>query len=219
MVKSYPPQGSRGILTENDREFLLNPEVREEMSASGRSQRWEDIRNRVANGLLDFTYLVRCLPDEQRDRIFEDDRLYDPEDPGHQERVLGHLIAFSHQQLGDEARLENAIADGVHSAELLEGAVTNVYPNVSTHRQTSIREILEQGIENGFDTLTERDVHRIWYSGGLSEETVNLLYTIVADEEQIEAALEQVGEELAQKLMRAAEEKQADTWEGEEEGD
>jgi hypothetical protein len=60
---------SRGILTPADREFLLG--LKEYNHKQQYSNRRKDIRERTANGLLDFSLLQYSLRDRDRKRIFQ----------------------------------------------------------------------------------------------------------------------------------------------------
>lgn len=61
---------SRGILTKSDRNLLRgNIELKNQQQYSNRRH---TIRNRIANGLLDFTVIRHLLKDKDRKRIFRD---------------------------------------------------------------------------------------------------------------------------------------------------
>lgn len=67
---SWQPHRPRGILTSNDR-ALLEGEIEYEHRQQY-SNRYDDIRTRIANGLLDFSVIRACLRDRDRKRIFRD---------------------------------------------------------------------------------------------------------------------------------------------------
>jgi len=94
----YPKEGdekrSRGILAPVDREFLKGEkEYSHRQSAYGRR---EKIRERVKNGLLDFSLLLD-LPAEEREKIFEsygDDPEFMP--------AIQHALAFLYLGVADK---------------------------------------------------------------------------------------------------------------------
>lgn len=65
-----PTTRPRGILTQNDRELLLG--LVEYDHKQQYSNRRKDIRERIANALLDFSLLQYSLRDRDRKRIFQD---------------------------------------------------------------------------------------------------------------------------------------------------
>lgn len=166
---------SRGILTEDDREFLTDDEVREGMTSGGRSQRWGDIRDRIRNGVIDFVWLVRELPPEQRRRVFQDDRLVDENDPKRQERVFAYLIAFAYQQLGDTSRLERATDVAVKRAKIQKGSLVNVNTHIATSFQYGIADIRQRFAEGGLDAIELYEINILWHAGEISSREHTIL--------------------------------------------
>lgn len=69
-------QRGRGVITHADRQFLaMSPEEREEeYSKSAVVQRWNAIRERLENALLDFPLLARRIDDDVLEDVFGPDR-------------------------------------------------------------------------------------------------------------------------------------------------
>lgn len=63
---------NRGILTSNDREYLLGE--REDIEGAYERKVRKRIRNRILNAIIDFWILDLCLDDEDLDQIFDPDR-------------------------------------------------------------------------------------------------------------------------------------------------
>lgn len=167
-VPELDPEGSRGILTEDDREFLASSDKRKELSAPNRSQRWSDIRDRIGNAMMDFLWLVYCLPDEQRRRIFDDDRLSDPDDPRWQERSFSYLVAFMHQQLDDIQRIERAVATGIRRAELQNGEMVDVDVQISSELIDTIKDIRQRFAERGLQSISIGEINALYHAGYLT---------------------------------------------------
>jgi len=66
----FEPDGRpRGILTKKDREFLIS---QEDFDAQTKRDKRYRIRNRVVDAYLDFQVLETFLPEEDREKIFEE---------------------------------------------------------------------------------------------------------------------------------------------------
>jgi hypothetical protein len=82
----------RGILTKDDRKFLLG---KKELSEGGGYNRRRFIRERLYNALLDFRLLYEHMPSGDRNRVF--DELRDPSGAGALAAVFGFIYLETHE--------------------------------------------------------------------------------------------------------------------------
>lgn len=110
----------RGILTDDDREFLLDVgDTRSDHAADAQRRR---MRRRVRNALMDFTVLNHALSEDDRAAIFDPPSAA-TETPDEILGSLVSLIAFvydghSHMQSGE---FESTLSTGIEEAKYREG--------------------------------------------------------------------------------------------------
>jgi hypothetical protein len=169
-VPELEVEGSRGILTEDDRNLLADTAKREELSASALSQRWSKIRQRVQNSIMDYLWLVYCLPEDQRREIFESEQLSRPSDPQWQEKLFSYIITFAYQQLDRPSRLERTVASGIWRAEILNESVAQVGVDITVAPQSTVKEIRNRFSEHGLEGISYYEIDILYHAGLLTAE-------------------------------------------------
>lgn len=105
----------RGILTDKDRAYLLGEEIPD--SKQARYQRREAIRERVANGILDFQFLWRMNPEERRESLSRIGQ------PGNLYTSLVNMTAFMRYCAMDgDFDLEEILSSGVQQSLYEDGS-------------------------------------------------------------------------------------------------
>lgn len=149
----------RGILSPTDREFLLadEEEKRERWTRQARNQRWQKIRERVHNAVLDATLLFEYWPDEERERTF-----YDPaEGRGTAfEEGIADLLGLLYRGTVAAGRFQELLSRGVGRAERQRpetGNLANVRVGFNVQRvpRADLDQAIKQFAAGRLDRLTE----------------------------------------------------------------
>ena len=159
-VKAHDLERDRGILTMEDRQFLVG-EMDYENPQSARRTRAR-IRQRVTNALLDFK-LLRYLEDRDRDQIFEDQDLGGAFASAYAflyDGLLRYWEDYEHVDMNLKLYLEQAIQNG----DFAQGYRTEF--NMETYREEldEPEEVFQRAKEQGFDSLTWPELEYIWES-------------------------------------------------------
>jgi len=104
-----PEDRPRGILSKTDREYLCG--LKEYAQPQTDANRRQDIRERVENGLNDFTLLWMLLEQDEREKVF------DGLGEDGTDEVIESMVTFAYLGIGrDRTRLEESIERGVLAA-------------------------------------------------------------------------------------------------------
>jgi len=172
-------RGSRGILTQNDREFLTDSDVRQDLSGSARSQRWRDIRDRVRNALYDFSFLV-SMDAEQLNTVLEPEQL--ETQPLTQLssafQFLSYLQDLDDEQLYPDLDQQPAFAEFVEAAETglerdiaqRKGSIADVTVTVSIDRLQPPEAAMRQLEEGENEAREELRLKSLLQNAGVSTE-------------------------------------------------
>lgn len=169
----------RGILTPADR-ALLRGEVEFEHKQQY-SNRRQDIRQRIANGILDFQTIQHLLSDNDRKRIFRDPgRESDVEDPQFHESIRALLywihLGLKQQNYDFEGLLNEAVEDAeIDYARKYwgESVEVNVRLDVDVTRSHDIGDVIAQ-IEQGGPIKANRLYNLLQLEGGVPIDTSEL---------------------------------------------
>jgi len=167
-----PEDRPRGILSPTDREYLCG--LKEYAQPQTDANRRQDIRERVKNGLKDFTLLWLLLERSEREKVF--DELGEEET----EEVIESMIAFAHLGLDRvRARMEERMQHGLLGAENVDklfrsaGRATDVDVSIDIDYNPDIEKLYER-FEKGSD-LTDAEVGFLVRSGRLASGDIEKL--------------------------------------------
>lgn len=165
-----PDDRPRGILSKADRKFLRGEKEFDHQESYSRAR--SRIRERVINGLLDFTVLEFCLQPRDKERIFEsfdtlkmlneDTALYG--DQIHHGRAITNVIAFLFEGMKNQAVFERNLAHGIKrgktpSDQYYQGKYeVNIEINEITPPDVSIEAVVEKVRQDRLETLTEAEM-------------------------------------------------------------
>lgn len=163
-----PKNRPRGILSHTDREYLCGQ--KEYKHAQSEANRRQEIRERISNGLQDFTMLWWLLDADERDQIFDEmdsEILFE---------CLSGMIAFSYLGLDkDDERLEEVVNRGVYlganydSTDRSMGKATDVNTSIDIKYDPNIDELYER-LQNGQgDQLTPAEIGVLVREGKLEQ--------------------------------------------------
>lgn len=176
---SYPNERPRGILTPSDRELLrgeVDFEYRQQYS-----NRRQDIRQRITNGLIDFSDIQHLLRDRDRKRIF---RNSDQEAGVAEVRLVESIRAMLYwTYLGLKEQnydFEGILNEAIEDAELDyarkywgKSVEVDVRFNVDVKRSHDIDDVIAQ-VENGGPIQANRLYNLVQISGGVPIDTSEL---------------------------------------------
>lgn len=167
-----PEDRPRGILSPTDREYLCGR--KEYAQPQTDANRRQEIRERVKNGLKDFTLLWLLLERKEREKIFDD-----LGEEGTDE-VIEAMVSFAHLGLDrDKAHLEELIQRGVLGAENVDklfrsaGRATDANVSINVEYDPDIEKLYEQ-FEEGKE-LTDAEVGILVRSGRLESSDIEKL--------------------------------------------
>lgn len=172
-------QRPRGILSEADRRYLMNPD---EYSKQAGYERRQAIIQRIHEGLHDFPLLVSKLDEDSRAKAFEDGDL---ETKDHTINVLSSAFTFLYLGITDTVEpsdlakdgFEDIVADGIKQAYLQRGdSVRNVTVDIEVETGPPLEEILDQ------DELGFIEIMQLIEAGELpAEEATELLNELLQE--------------------------------------
>lgn len=169
-----PEDRPRGILSKADREYLCGQ--KEYAHAQSESNRKQDIRERVKNGIKDFTLLWLLLDPTERDNIF--DEMADEE----VDQCIESMVTFAYLGLGqDRHRLEERIERGVllganyDTAGRWAGEATDVDASIDIDYRPDVDALYEQVQEGKTDQLTPAEIGVLVQAGKLQPEDLKEL--------------------------------------------
>lgn len=163
-----PKKRPRGILSQTDREYLCGQ--KEYKHAQSEANRRQKIRERISNGLQDFSMIWWLLNADERDQIFDEmdsETLFE---------CLSGMIAFSYLGLGkDDDRLEEVVNRGVYLGANYDptdrsmGKATDVNTSIDIEYDPDIDELYER-LQNGQgDQLTPAEIGVLVREGKLEQ--------------------------------------------------
>lgn len=195
---------SRGILTPRDRE-LLRGEIEYEHRQQY-SNRYKDIRARIANGLLDFSLIRYALRDRDRKRIFRDPAGESGADSVSLTDSLRAMLSWTYLGLREQNYdFETILVEAIEEAEADfarkywgESVDITVTYNVETDRSQDIGDLItliEEGgpvpanrlynllqLSRGVPIDTSKlDVVRVWFDSSYPEGEKAVLETIFSE--------------------------------------
>jgi hypothetical protein len=174
-----PTKRPRGILTSSDRELLLG--LVEYNNKQQYSNRRGDIRERIANALLDFSLLQYSLRDRDRKRVFQDTAGEAGVDEAQFPECIRSMLSWTYLGLKEqEYDFESLLAEAVEEAEaeytrkyLNTGVDISVNFNVDVTRTNDLSELLSR-IESGEPVPANRLYDLLQLSDGVPIDTDNL---------------------------------------------
>lgn len=194
----------RGILTPRDRE-LLRGEIEYEHRQQY-SNRYKDIRARIANGLLDFSLIRYALRDRDRKRIFRDPAGESGADSVSLTDSLRAMLSWTYLGLREQNYdFETILVEAIEEAEADfarkywgESVDITVTYNVETDRSQDIGDLItliEEGgpvpanrlynllqLSRGVPIdISELDVVRVWFDSSYPEGEKAVLETIFSE--------------------------------------
>lgn len=169
----------RGILTSSDRELLLG--LVEYSNKQQYSNRRNDIRERIANALLDFSLIQHSLRDRDRKRVFQDtvgeagvDEAQFPECI--RSMLYWTYLGLKEQEYDFEGLLTEAVeeAEAEYAQKYLNASVdVSVTFNVDIIRANDLSELISR-IESGGPINANRLYDLLQISGGVPIDTSGL---------------------------------------------
>lgn len=165
-ARAHDLERDRGILTMEDRRFLVGEMDYEDQQSARRTR--ARIRKRVTNALLDFE-LLRYLEDRDRNQIFEDQDLGGAFASTYSflyNGLLRYWEDYEHVDMNLIVYLEQAIQNG----DFAQGYRTEF--NMETYREEldEPEEIFRRAKDQGFDLLTWPELEYIWESSEVNAE-------------------------------------------------
>lgn len=170
LLRSTLPPNSRprGLLTESDRKVLQGETEFSHQESFSRAR--SRIRERVINGILDFTVLDLCLQEADREEIFKSFDVMDFSsdhygDHIHHSRALRNALSFIYQGVGDKSRFERILERGIQRAETPPDRVSvgnyevNVDIDIKTPPTISVDALIEKVAQERLDNLTEAEMY------------------------------------------------------------
>lgn len=155
MADPFDPDRDRGMLTAKDREFLTKGGTAENKNTE--RQKWFRIRDRLRNGIIDFSAFFEKMDDEQRNKTLTDLK---NDDPKTVRESSGVDYDFSHP---------TGLSDGIRDAVAL------FYLAFLDNNPTEGHEMFEAMIELAVKRAIERD-------GGVVKVDVDISKTPVGDD-------------------------------------
>lgn len=161
-ISAFDPNRDRGILTEEDRKFLLGETEYENPQSARRSR--ARIRQRVTDALLDFE-ILRYLEVRDRDQIFQD-----------QEPDLGGSFSQAYTFLYDgllrywddywhvDKNLNIYLEQAIQNTDFTQGYRTEFSMEIERDKLDDPEEIFQRAKEQGFQSLTWPEFEYIWKS-------------------------------------------------------
>lgn len=167
-----PEKRPRGILSPTDRDYLCGLKDYEQPQTD--ANRRQDIRERVRNGLKDFTLLSLFMRADEREKIYDELGEEEIED------ALVSMIAFAYLGLGkDRPRFKSVVEKGVLQAENLDklfksaGRATDVNVSISVEYNPDGDKLYQQ-LQNGRD-LTDAEIGHLVREGRLDSDDLDQL--------------------------------------------
>lgn len=169
-----PEDRGRGILSKADREYLCGQ--KEYAHAQSESNRKQDIRERVQNGLKDFTLLWLLLDPGERATIFDE--------MGNEEvdQCIDSMITFAYLGLDQDLqqlteRIEHGVLLGANfdTAGRWAGKATNVDVSIDVDYQPDVDALYDQLQAGKTDQLTPAEIGVLVRSGKLKPEDLTEL--------------------------------------------
>lgn len=164
-----PLDRPRGILSKTDREFLCG--LKDYAHAQSEANRRQDIRERVVNGLKDFTILWLLLDPEERAQIFKE---MGETETNH---CIESMITFAFLGINqDLTRLEDRIEHGVlfganyDTAGRWAGEATDVDISIDIDYQPDVDALYDQFEEGNADQLSPADIGVLVRAGKIDPE-------------------------------------------------
>jgi hypothetical protein len=164
------------LLTKDQREYLLGVSDIEPKTARERSMR-QNIRRRVADGILDFTILLEHLEDRDRDEIFNDEvHAIDDRDEDLGGVPMGQvpssgtdMIGFVFQQIDSEYGFENKVEGAIERALYTAGYDAKIDVDITVELTESLDSIRDRLEEQGVDAVSHSELRTLLDAGELSE--------------------------------------------------
>jgi hypothetical protein len=164
------PERPRGILSTADREYLVGQ--REYEHPQSEANRKQDIRKRTVNAILDFALLAEHLPDEEREKVFNElyseDELPDPS---------SSIISFLYRGLdGDLERLESIVEEGIYIGANSKkigrwsGEIADINTSIDVEQRPDRSEVIKKFEQGDADQLTPVEIGVLVRTGQLNED-------------------------------------------------
>lgn len=173
-----PEDRPRGILSPTDREYLCGH--KEYAQPQTDANRRQDIRERVKNGLKDFTLLWLFLERDEREKVFAELG----EDTT--DEVIGSMVAFAYLALDeDSTRFEECIERGVLGATNADklfqsaGRATDADVSIDIDYNPDAERLYRQYVEGR--QLTDAEIGILVRSGKLDADDIQGLHDSKSD--------------------------------------
>lgn len=169
-----PLDRPRGILSKADREYLCG--LKDYAHAQSEANRRQDIRDRVINGLKDFTILWLLLDPDERSNIFDE---MGEDEVNH---CIESMITFGFLGIDqDRPRFEERIEHGVllganyDTAGRWAGEATDVDVSIDIDYQPDVDALYDQFQEENADQLTPAEIGVLVRAGKILPEDLDEL--------------------------------------------
>lgn len=165
------PDRPRGMLTSADREYLQADNS--DISSKSEAQKRYRIRQRVTNGLLDFSLLVNRLPERDREQIFDPDAT-DAERDYFMEALHDVLIFLYLGKDGGVRGFESMVRFALEDALAHEGTIVkSVDVDIDFEEGISLEEAHElkrrRGIQGLLESVSRGEVSMLWEAGIITD--------------------------------------------------
>ncbi|EMA18435.1 hypothetical protein [Haloarcula amylolytica] len=162
--KAYDVDRPRGILSTEDRKFLLGQT--EYTSSSGARRRRQKIRERVTNAMLDFRILQE-LEARDRNQIFEGEERRDLLAGGFSSGYFFLYDALARSRKDTEhidLNLTAYLSQAIEHVEKTRGHRATLSMEIHREELSDPEEIFERVKEHGFQSLNAAELDTVWFS-------------------------------------------------------
>ena len=162
--KAYDVDRPRGILSTEDRKFLLGQT--EYTSSSGARRRRQMIRERVTNAMLDFRILQE-LEARDRNQIFEGEERRDLLAGGFSSGFFFLYDALTRSRKDTEhvdMNLQVYLSQAIEHVEKTRGHQATLSMEIHREELSDPEEIFERVKEHGFQSLNAAELDTVWFS-------------------------------------------------------